>query len=137
MEHGAIEVLAGMLKPEHNIKINDLQIVLEGIEGILSIYGTAGSVNPYAEQFEELEGLDNLERIQADENLSEEVYDSIIKLMRRYYGTEDEIIYNDAAEGELLNAKMDHKNGHFVFGIGSNINNMNNNNNKNFGGNSK
>ena len=32
VEHGAIEVLAGMLKPEHNIKINDYQFENEFLD---------------------------------------------------------------------------------------------------------
>ena len=145
VEHGAIEVLAGMLKPENNIKERDLMLVLDSLEGILSIYGCAGSMNPYAEQFEELEGLDHLERIQADENLSEEAYDGIVNLFKKYYGADDEIVY-EGAEGELLKdaitAKIDTNTNQFAFGIGgsntsnnSNRNNMENMNRNNpFGG---
>eukprot|EP00486_Rosalina_sp_Unknown_P009755 CAMPEP_0201594378 /NCGR_PEP_ID=MMETSP0190_2-20130828/191711_1 /ASSEMBLY_ACC=CAM_ASM_000263 /TAXON_ID=37353 /ORGANISM="Rosalina sp." /LENGTH=158 /DNA_ID=CAMNT_0048053961 /DNA_START=1465 /DNA_END=1941 /DNA_ORIENTATION=+ len=136
VEHGAIEVLAGMLKPEHNIRLSDLQVILEGIDHILQVYGGAGSTNPYADMFEELGGLDDLERIQADENLSEDVYDAIVNLMKRYYGTVDEIIYNDAAEGELLNAKIDTNTNQFAFGVGNiSNNNFRGNANNPFGSN--
>mmetsp|Transcript_46770 Transcript_46770/g.41841 ORF Transcript_46770/g.41841 Transcript_46770/m.41841 type:complete len:633 (+) Transcript_46770:210-2108(+) len=134
VEHGAIEVLAGMLKPQHNIKESALVLVIEGLEGILGIYGKAGSMNPYADMFEELEGLDHLERIQADENLSEDAYNAIIMLMRKYYDTDD-IIYNNGEEGgELLTAKIDTNTNQFAFGVGG-INNTKNNNtsNNNFG----
>ena len=65
----------------------------------------------------------NLERIRADENLSEEVYDSIDFLLQKYYGT-------DAAEGELLNAKIDQESNHFVFGGGNRNNPFGSNDNK-------
>ena len=85
-EYGAIDVLTEILYPGNSISDSDLIVILEGLDRFLSVYGGKDSHNPFAEQFEEFKGLDYLEERQCDENISEEAFDAIVDLLKKYWG---------------------------------------------------
>jgi len=118
---GAISALCAILNPENDLNEDQLVIFVEGLDGLLSVYGP-GSYNPYRDQVEESNGLDYLEERQADSNLGETSYQAIVDLVKKYWNDEDDLVAADAWQGEehvlkdKLVAKIDESTNQFTFG---------------------
>ena len=83
-EYGAIKVLTGMLNPMSGISEENLIMILEGLDGLLSVYGGRGSDNPFAEEFKQFDGWDYLEERQCDQHLCEDAYDTITNFIEKF-----------------------------------------------------
>jgi len=120
---GAITALCTILNPANDLNEEQLVIMVEGLDGFLSVYGQ-GSYNPYMDQVEESNGLDYLEDRQADPKLGEASYQAIVDLVQKYWGDKDNLV-EDAWQGEehvlkdKLVAKVDENTNQFAFGSGS------------------
>jgi len=121
---GAIPALCAILSPENELTEEQLVIMVEGLDGILSVYGP-GSYNPYMDQVEESNGLDYLEERQADTNLGETSYQAIVDLVKKYWGDKDNFVDDDAWQDageeqhvlkDKLVAKVDENTNQFTFG---------------------
>lgn len=118
---GAIAALCAILNPVNDLTEDQLVIMVEGLDGFLSVYGH-GSYNPYMDEVEESKGLDYLEDRQADPNLGEGSYHAIVELIAKYWGTEKDQFVDDAWKGEervlkdKLVAKVDANTNQFAFG---------------------
>jgi len=124
-DFGAIESLCKLLNPVYELHDKHVQIIVEALDAFLKIYGTDG-YNPYADRVEENQGIDYLEDRQADNKISEETYNCIIELMKKYWGG-DEIEVGVAEEFALkdqLAAVVDTQTNTFKFGCGGNGENM-------------
>lgn len=124
-EFGAIEVLCRMLSPAYELCDDHVKIIVEALDAFLKIYGVSG-YNPYAVMVEEYKGLDYLEDRQSDSKISEETFDCIVRLMQRYWSSDD-FIENDGDDLALkdqLAAAVDNSTNTFVFGCGHNGENM-------------
>jgi len=119
---GAITALCTILNPANDLNEEQLVIMVEGLDGFLSVYGQ-GSYNPYMDQVEESNGLDFLEDRQADPNLGEASYQAIVDLVQKYWGDKDNLV-EEAWQGEehvlkdKLVAKVDENTNQFAFGGG-------------------
>jgi len=129
-ESGAIEALCNMLNPQNSINEQILLCILEGLEEFLSLYG-AGGYNPFAIKIEECQGLDYLEERQSDIKITEETYNSIVDLMQKYWGNdENQFGINDNMEKDVLTDKLmaniDQNTNQFTFGSNNSFNIANN-----------
>merc|ERR1719461_405370 len=87
VEYGGIEALVGILK-NPQLSQNSTNIVLEGLETILAIYGERKKdtdYNPYADRVEECGGLDVLEELCGNDKLDEGVYDMLANILQKYW----------------------------------------------------
>jgi len=117
-EFGAIEALCKMLNPAYEITDQHVMIIVEALDAILKVYGTGG-YNPYMDQVEECRGLDFLEDRQSDPNLTQETYEGILNLLKKYWSGEDEFGDHNKEEPALkdrLEAEVDTKTNTFKFG---------------------
>merc|ERR1712129_270829 len=117
---GAITALCSILNPENELNEEQLTIMVEGLDGFLSVYGT-GSYNPYMDQVEESNGLDYLEDRQADQDLGEASYQAIVDFLTKYWGDKDLQVENEwQGEEHVLKdklvAKVDETTNQFALG---------------------
>jgi len=121
VEYGALKVLCGLLNPEHGMPDKAIQIILEALDAFLSSYRQCG-INPVADQIEEHQGLDYLEQLQSNENLSDEAYQCIVNVVKKYWPEEGEPDALSTGQGEFdvlkdpLAAKIDANTNMFTFG---------------------
>jgi len=121
-EFGSIEALCGMLKPSNEITDRFVRIIVEALDAFLRVHGTSG-FNPYLNVVEECGGLDFLEDRQADCSLSEDTYDGIVNLMKKYWN--EDVFGNGGAEEfalrdqQRLTAVVDDATNTFKFGCGA------------------
>ena len=123
VEFGAIEALVGLLKNKH-LNERAMQVILEGLEAFLSIYGERNddrSFNPYADRVEECGGLDVLEDKMSDHNLSEAVYCLLANILQKYWICEENTdgLCADNKVQQYLKAAVDTNTNQFKFGCGS------------------
>jgi len=124
-DYGAIEALCKLLSPAYDLPEKHIEIIVEALDAFMKIYGTDG-YNPYADRVEENMGLDYLEDRQADERISEDVYNAIVVLMKKYWGNDDFEAGNveEFALSDQLAAEVDTTTNTFKFGCGGNVENM-------------
>eukprot|EP01084_Bolivina_argentea_P237497 399132_1 len=132
VEAGAIESLCYLLnKPQFVHKEENITMILEALESFLGLYEKM-TYNPYAIQVEECHGLDALERINADETISEELYEKITQIIKRYWDTEichdnnnNNNKRNQYVLEDKLNANIDTNTNQFTFGFNAHDNGIN------------
>jgi len=116
-EHGAIEALCKMLKPTNNIREEHIMIIIEALEGFLSVYAENTDYNPFADRIEECQGLDYIEERLGDENMSTQAYQGLVDLMSKYWNLDHdagEVV--NKTDDQLLSAGIDAKTQQFKFG---------------------
>jgi len=117
-DFGAIEALCKMLNPAYSITDQHVMIIVEALDAILKVYGTGG-YNPYMDAVEECRGLDFLEDRQSDNRLTQETYEGILNLLKKYWSGDDE--FGDHNKEELalkdqIEAEVDASTNTFKFG---------------------